>query len=134
MTSVQLTLEQVVPEMIGELESDAQIIVVLSVVMRTATYVSRRTLAWDGVKRRERGAHAMSSMEGSLPAGSLMTAIFEPSGERVFMGYGGLDLIFELNLRAKKYDLREDIFEDEDNLLEGICTSFHPYFGNEDDC
>jgi hypothetical protein len=45
-----------------------------------------------------------------------------------------LDLLFELNIPRKRYDLREDRLQDAEHLKEGVCVSFHPFFGLAEDC
>ncbi len=133
LASDELGFEQVFPELMAQVETDAQIVVMPNVLMRTAPYSGSTTLKRDGVRRRERGT-AGGRMSGQLGAGSLYTMIFDTSGERLFSGFGGLDLIYELNIREKKYDIRADLFQDQENLEEGVCISFHPYFGDDVDC
>ena len=131
--SKNLDFSDVLPDLLRELEADPQIVILPNIVQRPGRYSGGLTVRWDGVRRRERGSRG-GGMTGATGAASLLTMIYTPNGKRVFMAYGGLDLIFELDMTAKKYVLREDLFEDRDHLEEGVCVSLHPYFGDEVDC
>ncbi len=132
-TSREVELADVIPELLGELGSSAQIVVFPNIVVRGADYSGGQTVRWDGVRRRERGTRG-GGMTGTTSAASLFTSIHSADGLEVFSGYGGLDLIYQLNMSERKYELRPDLFEDEKNLAEGVCISFHPYFGDDVDC
>lgn len=133
--STEVTPETFLPELMTALEVEADLIVVPAVVMRSGTYSAGRVVRWDGVKRRERGtANVRMDDGGGLPTASMLTIIHGADGRQLFMGYGGLDLIFELNVPKRRYDLREDRLSDEENLAEGVCVSFHPFFGTDVDC
>jgi len=129
--SDKLRFEDIVPEILAELDSDAQIAVLPNVMMRPAEYSGGKSVRWDGVRRRERGTRG-GGMSGTTSAGTLFTIILDAKGDQIFSAYGGLDLIYELDMSKKKYVTREDLFEDLENLAEGICVSLHPYFGDGD--
>lgn len=123
----------ILPQLLAELDSDADLVVVTNVAMRTGEYSGGTMIRWDGVRRRERAGPNVS-MTGDVPVASLHTVIFDKRGREVFSGYGGLDAIFETSIREKKYVLKEDLLSDEENLAEGVCVSFHPFFGVDERC
>ena len=131
--SENLSFTEVVPYLLRELDSSAELAVTPNMVIRTGTYTGTSTIKWDGVRRRERGS-AGSSMSGNTAVASLYTVVYDRDGTRIFSGYGGLDLLFELNISKKRYEIREDRLQDVDNLAEGVCVSFHPFFGNAERC
>lgn len=131
--AAEIGFGDVVPEILKGLDSKADLVIAADVVMRGASYQGTRTIVWDGVRRRETVNDA--TMSGSnLPAASVRGQVFAKSGERVFMGYGGLEPVFRIDPVQTKYVLREDFLEDERNLKEGICIAFYPYFGVEEFC
>lgn len=127
--SEKVRFPDIIPGMLDELGSEAQLVVLPNVVIREAAYSGRNLLRWDGVRRRERGTRG-GSVTGSVGAGSIFTIILDRNGEKIFSAYGGLDPIFEMDLSKKKYVLREDLFADEKHLREGVCVSLHPFFGD----
>ena len=72
-------------------------------------------------------------MTGSLAVASLFVVVYDKQGARIFSGYGGLDLIFELNIPKRRYDLKEDRLQDAGHLAAGVCVAFHPFFGLVED-
>jgi len=128
--SQDIEFNDLVPHLVRELESDAKLIVLPNVVMRSGEYVGGRLVRWDGVKRREK----IRMISGTTSVASLYVMIYERDGTRLFSAYGGLDLLFGASLQVKKYELREDRLQDEENLREGVCISFHPFFGEEQQC
>lgn len=131
--SAQIEFGDLVPEILSRLEKSADLVVAPNIAMRGANYQGTRTIAWDGVRRRETVANMTMSGSG-LPAASLFVAVHAKDGARVFSGYGGLEPVFRIDTAATKYVQREDLFEDERNLREGICIAFYPYFGMGEFC
>lgn len=131
--SERLSFSKVIPYLLNQLDSKAEIITTSNMVIRTARYHSTSRVEWDGVRRQERGTRGMS-MTGTLPVASLFTVIYDRVGNKIFSAYGGLDLLFELNVSKKRYDIRNDRLQKPKNLAEGICVSFHPFFGWAEDC
>jgi len=130
--SQDVEFSDVLPLLMSELDSDAQLVVIPSVVMRSGDYSGGKQVRWDGVRRRERGVRG--AMSGTTQTASIHIVIYRPDGTRLFSGYGGLDLLFELNMQKRKYQLRDDRLQDEENLAEGVCIAFHPFFGDDADC
>jgi len=125
--------EELVPEIVAALGSEPDLVVGANIVMRNARYEGKRMIVWDGVRRRE--TIRSGTMSGdNLPAASLYVAVYARDGAKLFSGYGGLEPPFRVNRSARRYDLREDLFEDERNLSEGVCVAFYPYFGMEEFC
>jgi hypothetical protein len=71
---------------------------------------------------------------GGISAASLWVAIHDGDGERVFTGFGGLDLLFRVDMQTKRFALMDDRLEDINHLAEGICVAFHPFFGEDESC
>ncbi|MFK7897056.1 MAG: hypothetical protein AB8G23_14520 [Myxococcota bacterium] len=131
-TSATLDFSMLVPHILRELESEADVLIVPNTVIRTGEYNGGKMLRWDGVKRRERSA--LDSIRGSSPAASIHTMIFDRQGEMLFSGFGGLDLLFRTDLQKRKNVLIEDRLQDEGNLRQGICIALYPFFGPEERC
>jgi len=131
-TSSAISYGDLVPTLIQELESDAQIVIISNVVMRTGEYIGGKVMRWDGVTRREKVGTGMIS--GAVPVASIHSIVYDAKGNEVLSGYGGLDAIFETNIAKRRYDLKEDLLQDEGFIRERICISFHPYFGSEEYC
>jgi len=130
--SDQIDLGKIIPLILEEIGSDAQVVILPNIVMRVAEYGGGRLLRWDGVVRRERGVGGGRSMSGRIKAGSLHTLIFDAEGDSVFNGFGGLDPIYEIKMAESKFQVRDDLFEDLENLQEGVCISFNPWIDTVD--
>lgn len=123
-----------VPLLVGNLGVEADLVIVPNMALRVGES-SGRSVKWDGVRRTDPGVGVQSRITGSRRSGaSLFVAIYEPDGTRVFSGYGGLDVVFQANRREARFDLIEDRLEDLDNIREGVCVAFHPYFGEDESC
>lgn len=131
--SAKVGLGDVVPRIVEELKLKPDLVVAGNVVMRTGQWNGGSTLVWDGVRRRDRTAGA-GATTGTTPAASLEVALHGPDGARVFWGYGGLDLVFRFNLQQKVMEIRPDLLQNDENLAEGVCVAFYPYFGMEEYC
>jgi len=131
--SEDLAFTDVIPHLLVALESNADIIVAPNMVLRTGKYGGAKSIRWDGVRRNERGTRG-GNMTGTLPVASLFVVLYDTEGIRIFSGYGGLDLLFQLNMGKRRYDLREDRLQNADHLAEGVCISLHPFFGHAEDC
>jgi hypothetical protein len=101
--------------------------------MRTAEYKGTRTIFWDGVTRRE-NVHDSTMSGRGLPAASLYVSVYTKDGDQVYSGYGGIEQIFRLDKTGRKYEEREDLFEDPRNIKEGVCIAFYPWFGMQEFC
>jgi hypothetical protein len=131
--AAEVVFGDLVPAILEDLDESAQLVISPSIVMRTAVYKGTRTIVWDGVRRRERVGADMI-MSGSTAAASIRISVFDREGDRVFSGYGGLEPPFMIDSASMKYVLREDLFQDERNLREGICIALYPYFGMSGYC
>jgi len=125
--------EQIVPFMLDELGSEADLVIVPNLAMRTGIYNGGRGIRWDGVRRRETGSMLLN-MSGPSPVASIFVVVYAKDGTRLFSGYGGLDTVFEVSLRQKKFVLREDRLTNVRYLKEGVCVAFYPYFGEDERC
>jgi len=112
--------------------SDAALVIVPNMVMR-AGEMGGRSLRWDGVRRKIKGTTNWT-MSGNTTAASLHVAIYKGDGSLLFKGYGGLDILWAMNAQKRRMELITDRLEDHDNLAEGICVAFYPYFGAEQTC
>lgn len=122
----------VIPYVTRGLESEADLVILPNMVLRAGEWEGR-SLRWDGVRRRAPGTTRLK-MSGNSLAASLYVVVYQPDGSLVFRGYGGLDLLWAVNRSEEKMDLIEDRLEDPDNLREGVCIAFYPYFGAEKRC
>lgn len=130
--STQIEFADLVPRILADLGKSPDLVVSADLVMRDAIYQGTRTLVWDGVRRREKLTGW--DMSGGLSAASLRVLVYLADGTRTYSGFGGLEPVFRFDTVAKRYALREDLFEDERNLSEGVCIAFYPYFGMDEFC
>jgi hypothetical protein len=133
MVSSKIGFADVVPKVLEGLDAKAELVVSANVVMRRADYQGTRTIAWDGVRRRET-VYDVRMSGSDLPVASVAVAVFSPDGKPVYSGFGGLEPVFRIDRNSVKYVVREHLFEDERNLHEGICIAFYPYFGMDEFC
>lgn len=132
--SADVEFGDIVPELLAGLGNSADLVIAPNLAMRTATYRGSSTIVWDGVKRRETGANNLNWGDFETQAASLHVTVYTKDGTRVFSGFGGLEQVFRLDRQKEKYSQREDLFQDERNLKEGICIAFYPYFGMDEYC
>jgi len=118
-------------------------IVVPDLVFRNAK-LSRQTAQWDGVKRRFKTVRAPGAVEdsvirtmsfgGSTSGVSFRARIYSPAGDFAFEGFGGIELVHQVDLtdivrkRRFRYEIRPDLLEDLDLIRKGITQAFVPYF------
>jgi hypothetical protein len=132
-TSGEIDYSHIVPRLLENLESDADLVVLSNMVIRTGESTGGRSVYWDGVKRRI-PMTGRARMTGQESVASVYVAVFKSDGTRVFSGYGGLDVLFAPNIREEKYELIPDRLQDARHISEGICVAFYPYFGAEEVC
>lgn len=111
-------------------------LVVPSLVYREGQ-LANRVVKWDGVVRRlpavgEESKPVPLSFEGSVPVVSLHLMVFGADGERIFEGYGGVDLAHSLSLDPSdegqlRADLRDPMLGERSFLREGVEVAFDPY-------
>jgi hypothetical protein len=105
--------------------------------------VSRRSAEWDGAKRSLRIVNKPLSFDdsivrtmsfgGSTAGVSVRTRVYAPTGDLVFEGYGGIELVYQMNLedldrsRRFRFDTRPDLLQDVELIRDGIEQSFLPY-------
>jgi hypothetical protein len=132
-TSETISFSEVIPHLLVALESDADLVVAPNMVIRTGLFEGGSRAKWDGVSRRQPGTRR-GGMTGDTNVASLFVVIHNREGTRIFSGYGGLDMLFEISYRDKRMVLIEDRLQDIDNLRQGVCIAFHPFFGLEERC
>ena len=125
----ELRYADLVPHIVEQLAAEADLVIVPNMVLSAASFQGN-VLRWDGVRRRNPGVGALR-MSGNSNAASLHVAIYEADGTRVFAGYGGLDVIWGIDIGKRKMELIPDRLENTNNLRQGVCVAFHPYFGDE---
>ena len=131
--SGEIEYSSIVPGLLDNLESDADILILANLVIRSGESKGGRTTRWDGVKRRI-AVGARTRMTGNESVASIFVVVYQRNGTRVFSGYGGLDLLFAPNIRELKYELIPDRLQNLEHIREGICVAFYPYFGREETC
>lgn len=129
--STEIEFDDIVPAILDELGEEPDLVITADILMRTAAYQGTRTIFWDGVRRRE-SVYDMRMSGSSLPVASLHVSVHARDGSSIFSGFGGLEQVFKIEGRG--YVQREDLFEDERNLREGVCIAFYPYFGMDEYC
>jgi hypothetical protein len=132
--SEDVDFSQILPPLLSGLAAEPDLVVVPNMVMRVAEATGGRSVVWDGVRRRKPGATPKWRFTGTEGAASLWVVIYARDGTRIFSGYGGLDLLFEVNIKEEKMQLWEDRLEDPDQLREGVCVALHPFFGEDSSC
>jgi hypothetical protein len=128
--SETIRYSDLIPHLVQELAPTVDLVVVPNMTIRIGQYGGGKSLRWDGVRRRTPGVGSMT-MTGTSTAASLYVAIFDTEGTRLFSGYGGLDVLFAINRQTERMDLIPDRLEDLDNIREGVCIAFHPFFGDD---
>lgn len=111
-------------------------LVVPSLVYREGE-LANRVVKWDRVVRRlppvgEDLKPLPMSFETSVPVVSLHLMVFSAQGERIFEGYGGVDLAHSLSLDPGdegqlRADLRDPMLGERSFLREGVEVAFDPY-------
>ena len=107
-------------------EHDFDVLVLASVLMRTARLTGGRMARWDGV-RRQMSAPGGMTWSGATSAASLQVRVYDERGVRVFMGIGGLDHVFRADVSEKRFVVLDDPLSDREALREGIAIAFHPF-------
>jgi len=118
-------------------------LVIPSLVYRHAR-VSGRHAHWDGVRRRipvrssdHRGDHT-TNWDGRITALSLHALVYTPDGERIFQGWGGLDLVHDAATRPAgggkdmAYLVPQNrLLDDPEHVQEGIAHALdgHRFVG-----
>ncbi len=132
--SAEVEFGDAVPTILDELDQPVDLVIAANIVMRTGLYQGTRTLVWDGVRRREKEHDLNFGTYGTIPVASIQITVSSRDGTQVFSGFGGLEAVFKVDKSAEAWVQREDLFEEERNLREGICIAFYPYFGMEEFC
>jgi hypothetical protein len=131
--SGQIDYSSVVPGLLANLDSDADLVILANMVIRIGESTGGRTTRWDGVKRRL-AVPARMRMTGTESVASIFVTVYERDGTQVFAGYGGLDLLFTPNIREERFDMIPDRLQNLKHIDEGICIAFYPYFGRDEIC
>jgi hypothetical protein len=131
--SGQIEYSSIVPELLANLESNADLLILANMVIRIGESTGGRTSQWDGVRRRL-DVPARMRMTGTESVASIFVSVYHRDGKQVFSGYGGLDLLFAPNIREVKYELIPDRLQNLKHIREGVCVAFYPYFGRDEIC
>lgn len=131
--SGQVEYSSIVPGLLANLASDADLLILANMVIRIGESRGGRTTYWDGVRRRLAVPNRMR-MTGTESVASIFVTVYHRDGTKVFAGYGGLDLLFAPNFREEKFELIPDRLQNIEHIREGICVAFYPYFGREETC
>ncbi|MFO0690128.1 MAG: hypothetical protein U0900_15630 [Myxococcota bacterium] len=125
-------LAQTIPELIDRVGKEPDVVIVPELVVRDAVHQGKRQIVWDGVKRRDT-VDLMGSYRS--PSVSMHVEVLTRDGKELFSGFGGIEQLFRVDLSVRgKMVQREDLYEDEDNIREGICVALYPWFGLEESC
>ena len=133
LVSTDVELAEIVPRILSDLRTAADLVIVPSIVRRIGHYNGASRINWDGVGRKEEMGHDQL-MSGTTSVASLHVIVFSKDGARLFEGFGGLDALFRPDVRRREYVMRDNVLQDEDHLREGICVAFHPFFGEQEYC
>lgn len=128
--SETIEYSDLVPHLVESLAPTVDLVIVPNMVLRVSQSKGGRSDHWDGVRRRIPGTSNMR-MTGTGSSASLFVVIYDARGERMFSGYGGLDVLFAVNARKEKMELIPDRLENPRHIREGVCVAFHPFFDNE---
>jgi len=131
--SGEIEYSSIVPGLLANLDSNADLLILANMVIRTGESTGGRTTQWDGVKRRI-AVPARMRMTGTESVASIFVSVYQRNGKRVFSGYGGLDLLFAPNIREERYELIPDRLQNIEHIREGVCIAFYPYFGKDEVC
>lgn len=131
--SGKIDYSSIVPGLLANLKSNADQLILANMVIRTGESKGGKTTRWDGVIRRI-DMPARMRMTGNESVASIFVAIYQRDGTVVFSGYGGLDLLFAPNIREERYELIPDRLQNIQNIREGVCVAFYPYFGRQENC
>jgi len=131
--SGEIEYSSIVPGLLANLDSNADLLILTNMVIRTGESTGGRTTHWDGVKRRI-AVPARMRMTGTESVASIFVSVYQRDGKRVFSGYGGLDLLFAPNMREEKYELISDRLQNVEHIREGVCVALYPYFGTTEIC
>ena len=115
-----------VRELLGEGEDPPFDALVLPDIVIRQAELEGRFARWDGVKRQHPSSFGMT-WSGNTSAASLRVRIFAADGERVFEGFGGLDLLFRPVISERRMEPMENLLSDQWNLRQGVAVAFHPY-------
>lgn len=125
-------LPQILPELIDRIGKEPDLVIVPELVVRDAVHQGKRQIVWDGVKRRDT-VHLTGNYRS--PSVSMHVEVLTRDGKELFAGFGGIEQLFRVDLSVRgKMVQREDLYEDEDNIREGICVAFYPWFGLDENC
>jgi hypothetical protein len=131
--SGEIEYSSIIPGLLANLGSDADLLIIANMVIRTGESSGGRTVHWDGVNRRIR-VPARWRMTGTESVASIFVTVYHRDGKRVFSGYGGLDLLFAPNIREERFELIPDRLQNLQHIREGVCVAFYPYFGRDENC
>ncbi len=112
-------------ELLAEGDAPFDALVLPEIVIRRAE-LNGQLARWDGVMRVPPGS-AGWRWSGTTSVASLRVQIFAADGERIFEGFGGLDVLFRPVISEKRMVPVENLLANPRNLREGVAVAFHPY-------
>lgn len=97
--------------------------------------VRNKFAEWDGVRRRipyTRTAGGLREVEGTTYGLSVELLGVAPSGRIVFQGFGGATVPFEVDLVSTYTQLRANLFEDMEEIEEGVSIALQAFLARLD--
>ena len=127
--------------LLSRIEGEYDMLIVPSLVIREVRLKHNNGLVrWDGVRRFMQLPNSgpyVARYDLPVPAASLFVRIYDGEGIQLYEGFGGLNVVWELNIvernRSAQFEVQDDLV-DREHLREGVCVAFHPFFGEEETC
>jgi hypothetical protein len=110
-------------------EHDFDVLLMPALEIRNAR-VNQFSQRWDGVSRGWKDERMVGGgstrWTGDVPAASLRVRVYAATGEEVFDGVGGLDVMFKYT-QGNQMTLVDAPLSDADHLREGVRIAFDPF-------
>jgi hypothetical protein len=107
-------------------ESDADAVLIPALVYRS-TRQRYGNVRWDGVIRSVAGP--LQSFEGLVGA-SLHVLVYAADGERLYEGFGGLEVTHVFVEEKQQLDVRDDLLTEQKYIREGVAVALDPFLGS----
>ena len=109
-------------------QTECSLILSPRIVLKTVK-LSNDSASWDGVQRRLRvlfGGTYGQTWSGETKAVSVELKGYRPDGSWQFTSYGGISLIFDVDMREPKNKIRQDLFDDKREIKEAVELVLRP--------